>query len=60
MEPYRVFKARALAEWDLKSDNDANTKWTIDYNLLHDPGKERQIEDHADSLRGKQKKSSAT
>lgn len=60
MDPYRVFKPRALAEWELKSDNDANTKWTIDYNLLHDPGKERQIEEHADSLRGKQKKSSAT
>lgn len=60
MDPYRVFKRRALAEWDLKPDNDANTKWTIDYNLLDDPGKERQIEDHADSLRSKQKKNSAT
>ena len=60
MDPYRVFKPRALAEWDLKSDNEANTKWTIDYNLLSDPGKERQIEERADLLRDKEKKSSAT
>ncbi len=53
---YRVFKSRAEAEWDLQADEDLKNRWTIDYNLLGDPGKERQIEEHAASLRDKPKK----
>lgn len=59
MDPYRVFKPKAMAEWDLKPDKDAHNKWTIDYILLNDPGKQRQIEERAAFLRDKQKKSSA-
>ena len=60
MDPYRVFKQKAIAEWDLKPDKDAHNKWTIDYILLNDPGKQRQIEERAALLRDKEKKSSAT
>ena len=60
MDPYRVFKRTAMAQWELKPDKDARNKWTIDYKLLNDPGKQRQIEEHAAFLRNKEKKSSAT
>ena len=48
---YRAFKAKASDRWDLQPDEDLKNRWTIDYILLDDPGKERQIEEHAAQLR---------
>lgn len=44
MDPYRDFKIKAEKEWGLRAENKARTRWTIDYNLLNDLGKESEIE----------------